>query len=166
MSISSVNSATLYPPDAQSTSRPGSSVRSAFATLTQSLQAGDLASAQQAFASIQQALGSANGGSGTASNGGSATTIGATAPTDASGAGTLTADLQAVGKALQSGDLQGAQSAMAQLQQDARGAGGAHHHHHGHHSGGGAAPVSQPGATTTSNTTNSSATSGSIDVTA
>lgn len=159
MSISSVNAATAYVPDAQGAPRPGSNLRSAFATLTQSLQAGDLGSAQQAFASIQQALGSANGGSATASSGGSVPTVSATGAT-----GTLSADLQAVGKALQSGDLQGAQSAMAQLQQDARGAGGAHHHHHGHHGGGGAAPVSQPGATTASNT--SGATPGSIDITA
>jgi hypothetical protein len=156
MSISSVNPAAPYALNMQDASSQGGSVRSAFASLTRSLQSGDVASAQQAFASIEQAFGAS----------GSPTEPAASASPASGAAGTMNADLQAVGKALQSGDVQGAQSALDKLRQDMRGAMGGHHHH-GHH-GGGAATVTPP-ATTGGSTTPSASTpavGSSIDVTA
>jgi hypothetical protein len=72
-------------------------------------------------------------------------------------AGPLSTDFQTLGQALQSGDLTGAQNALAQMEQDAQQIGGMHHHHHHHHYSAGtqsastgtcaATAVPSPGAT-------------------
>jgi hypothetical protein len=78
----------------------------------------------------------------------------------------MSTDLQAVGKALQSGDVQGARSALDKLRQDMRGAMGGHHRH-GHHGGG--VVTATPAATTGGSTTPPASTlavGSSIDITA
>ncbi len=101
---------------------PARPARAAFQQLAKSLQSGDLAGAQQAFATLQQ-----------------------DAPKGAAGKGPLSTDIAGLGQALQSGDLAGAQKAFATLQQDAQkvGAGRGHHHHH-HHGAQGTQPESTP----------------------
>ncbi|HVC19867.1 MAG TPA: hypothetical protein VNE16_07300 [Vicinamibacterales bacterium] len=82
--------------------------RNAFQQLTQALQSGNLAQAQQAFGSL-----TANGLTGP----GASTPVGQ--------------DLAALGQALQSGNLTSAQQAFAKLQSDAQQAMQSHHQHHG-----------------------------------
>ncbi len=74
--------------------------------LGQALQSGDLNAAQQAFAALQQLIPNLSSGS-QAQNG-----------QQGSSQNPLLADLNAIGKALQSGDLSSAKSAFAKLQQD------------------------------------------------
>ena len=88
-----------------------------FKSLAQALQSGDLAGAQQAFATLQQdspwvsravsASDTANGGAGS----------------------TVASALQTLSKALQSGDISGAQQAFAALQQAFQTGHHGHHHH-------------------------------------
>jgi len=66
------------------------------------------------------------------------------------------ADFQALGSALQSGDVAGAQKAFAGLQQEIQKAHGHHHHHH-HHK---ASSATDP--TASSNTTDSTDATGSL----
>jgi hypothetical protein len=91
-----------------------------FQQLMQSLQAGDLSGAQQAYAAL--------------------TTQAAGSQTSASSNSTLSVDLIAVGKALQSGDLSGARLAFAKWQQDAQAGGVTHPHSHHRHPTGAANP--------------------------
>jgi hypothetical protein len=91
--------------------------RQAMSDLASSLQSGDLNAAQQDFAKLFPGAAHAN-----------ADAAGANAAT-APGGGSLKADVQALAKALQSGDLGAAQTAFARLQTVAHSHG--HHHHHG-----------------------------------
>jgi len=85
-------------------------VRTDFRSLSQAVQSGNLADAQQAFATLQNDLPTATSASSQASGSAQSTALGQ------------------LGKALQSGDLSGAQQALAALQQARHG----HHHRHGH----------------------------------
>jgi len=89
-----------------------------FSQIYQSLQSGDLASAQQAYSSIQnlQATMSSQSVGGSTTSTGTADTIGTTASS------TVATDWAALGQALQSGNLSTAQSAFSTLGQDARAA--------------------------------------------
>lgn len=91
--------------------------KEAFDALGNALSSGDLAGAQQAFASIQQGMQS----------------MGKTLPSQAvqptAQTNGIGADLDALSKSLGSGDLSGAQSAFATLQQDMQ----TMHSHRGHH---------------------------------
>ena len=117
MSVSSIGSAQTYLPPTGSTQRPFQQIKQTFSDLSDALNAGDLQSAQAAFASLQslQPPGAAN----------------AQSP--------LAADISSLGQALQSGDIKGAQQAFAQLQQDSQSLKGSHHHHR-HHGGGAGSP--------------------------
>lgn len=86
--------------------------RSDFQQLSQALQSGDLAGAQQAFSALSS-LQAANGGGAAQKN------------------SQLAQDFSAIGQALQNGDLAGAQQAFASFQQDVQALRGQHHHHHG-----------------------------------
>jgi hypothetical protein len=145
MSITSVSAGSNY--YSSTTTQSTSSPRSNFRNLFQSLQSGDLAGAQQAYAAIQQSLPANAGATSAASAAGSST---ASQPVSAIGS-----DFQAIGQALQSGDLSAAQQAFAKLQQDGQSAiqahGGGHHHHH-HGSGAGV-----PATASTSSSSSSSA---------
>ena len=103
MSISSISS---DPTVSQNYVSPFPQVRKDFAALKTSLTSGDLTGAQQAFATLQKDLGTAN------TQNTSAASVNSTVT---SGTGT---DLTALGNALQSSDLSGAQSAFATLMQD------------------------------------------------
>ena len=97
-----------------STSQQGLSVaqqvQQDYAQLASSLQSGDLAGAQSAFANLQQALQS----QGTSTP--QSTTESGTS--SSSGSDTIANDFSALGQALSSGNLSQAQSAFSQLQTD------------------------------------------------
>ena len=92
-------------------------IRNDFQQLGQALQSGDLNGAQQAFAALQQLIPNLSSGS-QAQNG-----------QQGSSQNPLLAGLNAVGKALQSGDLSGAKTAFAKLQQDVQSVSHKGHHH-------------------------------------
>lgn len=81
--------------------------RKLFQQLGQSLQIGNLGQVQQAWNALAR-----------------------NPPSGASASGPIAQDLQAVGQALQSNDLQGAQQAFAKLRTDMQAVRGHHHHHH------------------------------------
>jgi septal ring factor EnvC (AmiA/AmiB activator) len=92
-----------------------------FQSLSTALQNGDLTGAKAAFAQLQK------------DNPRLAQSLNSSSSDASSSGNSRTADLQSLGSALQSGDLSGAQQALAKVQQDApaQGSGHAHHHHHG-----------------------------------
>lgn len=94
-----------------------------FKALQTALDSGDLSAAQQAFTALQQDRPNA------AQNTQSSTNSAPTQPNQ------LGKDLQSLQSALQSGDIDSAQSAFATLKQDLKSVGGLHHAHghHGHH---------------------------------
>ena len=115
MSISGISSTTsAYQADAQSALQRQ---KNDFMDLAESLDSGDLATAQKAFAALMQDLQSASAGQAQSSD-----QTGTTSQ--------QTNDVGALAKALKSGDLAGAQKAFAALTQDIQGTGRAHHHHH------------------------------------
>ena len=89
-----------------------------FQSLESAFQAGDLTSAQNAFASIQQDM----------KNGPGAKLAGVFGQDSQ-----LSKDFQALQSALQSGDLAGAKQALATMQKDMQAAHTSHAHHHHHH---------------------------------
>jgi DNA-binding FadR family transcriptional regulator len=99
-----------------------------FKQLATALQSGDLTGAQKAFQALQQ-LQQSNQPGGQSSNG----------QPGSSSNNPIQNDFAALGKALSSGDLSGAQSAFSQLQTDMQAAGpngasgGVQSAHHGHH---------------------------------
>lgn len=105
-------------------------IREDFKSLQSALKSGDLKAAQDAYAKLKQDLPAPKNASGSSSGG------------SGSGSSSFSTDLDAIGSALQSGDLSGAQKAFATFQQDAQaarganGARGAHGHHHHHDSDG------------------------------
>lgn len=116
-----------------------------FNALDQALQSGNLTAAQSAYSSLQQLAptGSQSSTSTSSSNGTSTSSLGS--------------DFSALGKALQSGDLAGAQKAFAQVQQDMQTTRTGHHHHHHHQS---QAATGSTATRDTSGTTSSTSTSG------
>ena len=131
MSVSPITASNAYSaltPTTDASTRPSS-----FKNLAKSLESGDLAGAQAAFAALQQ-----NAPAG--------------APAGAAGkANPIGDDISAIGKALSAGDLTAAQQAFAKLRDDGKAAQGtqaAGGHHHGHH--GGAKPAGDGDAASTS----------------
>jgi hypothetical protein len=117
MSISGIpSSSNPYSVSAGNNNNP---FRTDFTDLANALSSGNLSAAQSAFSAIQQLQ---PGRFGAAPSSTSAGSTGSTSP--------ISADFAALGKALQSGDLNGAQAALKQLQQDLGSARQAHHHHH------------------------------------
>jgi len=125
MSVQSVSSSTN--PYLSATQASSSNLRSDFNNLITAIQSGDLKSAQSDFSQIQSAMQSVQG---TQQNG--------------SQQSQFSTDLAALGSALQSGNVSGAQDALKKLGQDMQSAGKARHHHHHH---GGAAPSSTTAST-------------------
>jgi hypothetical protein len=126
-----------------------SQVKTDFQDLSSALQTGDLKSAQNSFADLQKLLQS-SGSIGAASTANSTQSASpATNP--------ILSDFQALGQALSSGDLTGAQKDFSQLETDAtqqanspaatgQVAGHRHHHHH-------APPVEPPNPLATTSQT-------------
>jgi soluble cytochrome b562 len=142
MSVSAISSSTGFSPvDWQTKAQQ---VKTDFQSLAQAMQAGDLKSAQQAFATLQKDL-PAKSSTATASSASSSN------PND---------PMNTLAQALQSGNLTAAQQALAQLQ----------HAHHGHHHRGGApaAPTAAQSGTsssaTSSNTGSSDSASGMLNI--
>jgi soluble cytochrome b562 len=96
-----------------------SSFRTSISALEKALKSGDLTAAQSAFATLQQMQPNSQAQSASSGN---------TPGKD--GQNPLASDMQAVAKALQSGDMKAAQTAFAKLQQDMK---SVHHGHHRHH---------------------------------
>ncbi len=147
MSVQGVSASTNpYLSNLQSSS---STLGSAFQSLAAALQSGDLKSAQNAFSQIQSLMQNSQSSQGTTTQ-------------QANGQqNQFSTDFAALGKALQSGDVSGAQTALKKLQQDMQSSSSTtktHHHHHHHH--GGEAPSQ---ATASSSAVNSTA--GSTDST-
>ena len=129
--------------------------------LGQSLASGDLSGAQQAYASLIQ----------TAASDGTDPTTGTASSPSAGGAssssGAVGADLVALGQALKSGNLQGAQQAFTTLNQAIQAA-GIGHTHGAHHAGGSDAGGATSGGAAASTVTNQVTTTnadGSLTVT-
>jgi hypothetical protein len=89
-----------------------------FQELANALKTGDLSSAQQAFSALQQ-LSPQPAAAGQTKTG-----------QQASAGDSVTADISALGQALQAGDLTTAQTDFSQLQKDIEALGQKHHHHH------------------------------------
>ena len=156
MSISSISSNSDY---FQSYSINGSDSlkqqrQQDFKSLAVALQSGDLSGAQSAFASLLQMLPNSS----SAAN--SQTQIAATSSTSGSinGTSSITSDLSALGQAIQSGDLTGAQNDFSKLTQDMQTIGGGHHHHHHHKTSAGSQDAILASATGSTTGTNSVAT--------
>jgi len=120
-----------------------------FQDLDNALQSGNLTAAQNAFAALQQLLPNSPTGNQT-QNG-----------QQGSNQNPFATDLDAVGQALQSGKLSGAQKAFAKLKQDMQLIQGRHHYHHYN----GAANTQSTRPTTSNSSTGSNAGS-SINITA
>jgi hypothetical protein len=155
MSISSISSNSDY---FQNYSANGSSSlkqqgQQDFQSLADALQSGDLSGAQSAFASLMQLL--PNSSSSATSQTQSATI--SSSSSTSNGTSSITNDLSALGQALQSGVLTGAQNDFSKLMQDTQAIGGSSHHHHHHHK----VSASSQDATNTS-TTGSSTDTNSI----
>ena len=93
-------------------------IQTAFQQLGQALQSGNLSNAQAAFSSVQQLLPNSSAVSQAQSG------------QQNSSQNNFITDLNALGQALQSGDLTKAQDAFAKLQQDTQSVHKRHHHHH------------------------------------
>ncbi|AXE32304.1 hypothetical protein DK842_21740 [Chromobacterium phragmitis] len=161
MSVSSTDTSNGYWQQRQSLHQQR---RHDFSQLTQSVQQGDLAGAQQALAALQQLSGNPNAGSGSdfsamltnaisatsSASGASATNAdnpfaslnaAQNASSGSSGGNTIASLLNALGQDLQAGNLSQAQQAFQQLQQglqqaDAAQPSSGHHRHHHRHGGG------------------------------
>jgi hypothetical protein len=116
------------------------SFRTDFSQLADALNSGDLSGARSAFAALQQLQPGRFG----AASSSSASGASATSP--------ISTDIATLSKALQSGDLTGAQAAFQKLQQD-RGATQQGHHHHHHKRAGGVDSTSNSTATAPASTT-------------
>ena len=131
MSISSISSNSDY---YQSSAINGSSSlrqqgQQDFKSLMDSLQSGDLSGAQSAFASLLQLLPNLS----SAVNSQTQSSATSSQASSSNGTNSITNDLSALGQALQSSDLTGAQNDFSKLMQDMqaiKAIGGGHHHHH------------------------------------
>jgi len=112
MSVSSISSSTgINRADWRSTVKQG---KQDFSQLLGSLQSGDVNGAQQAYAAMQQLL------PGFQSSAQADAASGSSASSGNAAANTIGTDFSALGTALNSGSLAGAQDAVAKLQQDAQ----------------------------------------------
>ena len=143
MSVSGISSVTDFS-QTNSVQTKFKQMKDDFQQLGQALQSGDLSGAQSAFASLLPLFPNSS------SSANSQTQSAAASSASSSGNGTssITSDLSALGQALQSNDLTGAQYDFLKLMQDIQSIGGGHHRHHHHKT-----------LASSQDTTNSSATS-------
>jgi len=124
MTISSITSSPYsYQLSPTAQPKPRQQWQQDFQSLAKALQSGDLSGAQQAFQALQQLRSNA-----------SVSPTGQTGQAKSS-SNPLSTDVSALGSALQSGDLSGAQAAFSKLQQDMQALAATHHRHHHHHAG-------------------------------
>ena len=121
---------------------PGGKIGQDFQALAKALSSGDLTAAKTAFATMQTDMKNRpdkkNDGDGDDKGAGTTSATG-------SSSSSSTNPMQALASALQSGDLSGAQSALAQMQSGK----GHHHHHHGGGSGSGSTGSTDATSSTT-----------------
>lgn len=110
MSSISITPSLVNPLDSTSSSTKFSQMKQAWQQLSESLQSGDLAGAQTAFATITSLQQQTSGSASHTNN------------------SQLSKDMQSLGQALQSGNLSAAQSAFAAVQNDLKSTHGRHHH--------------------------------------
>lgn len=99
-----------------------------FKSLADALQSGDLSGAQSAFAALLQLFPNSS----SPANNQTQSAATSSAASSSNGTNSITNDLGALGQAIQSGDLAGAQNDFSKLMQDIKLIGGGHHHHHHH----------------------------------
>lgn len=147
MSVSSVaTGSTVAASQFQSRSQgPGSYFRQ----LTQAIKSGDLDAAQSAYENLTNQLPASDQSSSTSTDSSSSSDSGKTS---------FQQFLQQVGAALDSGDIQGAQTALNSFEQTAKTT--THHHHHGGGGGGGVQASTATSADATASTSSVSATTG------
>ncbi len=138
MSISGIPSSIFSPSQSTSASNP---IQQQFQQLGQSLQTGNLSSAQSAFATLQQEF------SQSISNSGASSTPGSTA----AGSSAIAQTFNQLASDLQSGNLTAAQKDYSSIQQDFRAKGGPernhlHNHYRGNTGGLGSEPTSATGS--------------------
>jgi len=109
-----------------------------FQELSNAIKSGDLTAAEQSFSALQQLFSP------------SAATAQTQNSQQASGQDPVTADISALGQALQAGDLTTAQTDFTQLQKDIQAAGQKHHHHHHKSAGSTDASTASTASTTAS----------------
>ena len=118
MSVQGINASTNpYVPNTQAGSV---SAVSEFKNLVQAIQSGDLKTAQSAYSQLQGLVGNNQVSQSTSTT------------QSASPQNQLSSDFAAIGKALQSGDMNSAQSALKKLGEDLQSARKTHRHHHHH----------------------------------
>jgi hypothetical protein len=118
MSIPSISSVSSYQANQVNWQNNSTQRQSAFQALASALQAGNLSSAQQAFAALQQ------------SQPNFSATAQAQNAQQASVQDPLAVDFSALDKALKANNLQAAKDAFAKLLQDMQSVKGHPHHHH------------------------------------
>ena len=97
-----------------------------FKSLADALRSGDLSGAQSAFASLLSLLPNSS----SSANSKTQSEAISSASSSSNGASSIISDLSALGQALQSSDLTGAQNDFLKLMQDMQSIGRGHHHHH------------------------------------
>jgi hypothetical protein len=95
-------------------------------SLSGALQSGSLSGAQSAFSALMQLLPNSS----SPVNSQTQTTATPSVSSSSNGTSSINNDLSALGQAIQSGNLTGAQNDFTQLTQDMQKIGGGHHHHH------------------------------------
>jgi hypothetical protein len=151
------------PGGSQSSGGIRSQIKQDVQSLASELQSGDLTGAQNSFADIQKILQSS--GAISAANNTASTAAAAASTTTGTGSNPIVNDFEALGQALSSGDLAGAQKDFTQLQTDVTaaqtaeqqsGTGQVGGHHHRHHGGPPPPPDNTDGTDSTSSTTSTS----------
>ena len=125
MSISGIPSSIFSPSQSTSASNP---IQQQFQQLGQSLQSGNLSSAQSEFASLQQAF------SQSVSNSAASSTSGSTTASTATSSNSVAQTFNQLASDLKSGNLNAAQKDYSSIQQDFKAKGGpVKNHLHDHH---------------------------------
>jgi len=125
MSISGIPSSIFSPSQSTSASNP---IQQQFQQLGQSLQSGNLSSAQSEFASLQQAF------SQSVSNSAASSTSGSTTASTATSSNSVAQTFNQLASDLKSGNLTAAQKDYSSIQQDFKAKGGpVKNHLHDHH---------------------------------
>ena len=156
MTISSISLNSDYSPSYSINSSDGlkQQRQQDFKSIANALQSGDLSTAQSAFASLLQTF--PNSSSPVNNLTQNAATVSATGSSNS--ANSVSSDLSALGQAIQSGDLTGAQNDFSKLMRDMQSIGGGHHHHHHYKTSANAPQTTTAAATGSDASTNSIAT--------
>ena len=156
MTISSISLNSDYSPSYSINSSDGlkQQRQQDFKSIANALQSGDLSTAQSAFASLLQTFPNSSSPVNNLTQNATA----ASATGSGNSANSVSSDLSALGQAIQSGDLTGAQNDFSKLMRDMQSIGGGHHHHHHYKTSANAPQTTTAAATGSDASTNSIAT--------